>query len=321
MNSATGSQALAPSGSKQSGSEQSGPNQSGPNQLGNQSAAPLSAAGQSIGIIAGGGQFPFLIAQGARARGLKVAICGFHGHTDPELAAEADSFTLLHLGQFGKLIKFFHKAGAKQICLAGSINKPKALSLRPDWRAARIILRMRSKGDDALLRAIAAELEGEGFAIAQPADLAPGLLSPEGVLSARQPTDREWLDIRFGWSMARTLGKLDIGQCLVVREGMVVAVECLEGTDATLTRGGQLGGAGCVAVKTAKTGQDERMDLPSIGTTTMQVLIQSGFSCLALEAGKTLFFDREEALRQADAANLCVVALPPDFMADELSGE
>lgn len=274
-----------------------------------------------IGIIAGGGQFPFLIARGARARGFKVAVCGFHGHTDPALEAEADAFSLLHLGQFGKLIRFFHKHGVRQICMAGSINKPKALSLRPDWRAARIILRMRSKGDDALLRAIAAELEGEGFSIAQPADLAPGLIAPDGVLSKRRPTDAEWLDIRFGWGMSRELGRLDIGQCLVVREGMVMAVEGLEGTDATLVRGARLGGAGCVAIKTAKTGQDERMDLPSIGTQTMRVLIDGNYSCLALHAGKTLFFDREQALRMADEAGLCVISLPEDFTGDDFSAQ
>ncbi len=270
-----------------------------------------------IGIIAGSGQFPFLIAAGARAQGLSVAICGFHGHTDPALASAADAFTLLHLGQFSKLIAFFKKQHARRICMAGAISKPKALSLRPDWRAARMLMRMRHKGDDALLRTVAEELESEGLQVVQPAALAPGLLAPEGVLSARAPTGDEWLDIRFGWPMARLLGRLDIGQCLVVRQGIVMAVECLEGTDATLKRGAVLGGPGCLAIKIAKPGQDERMDLPSIGSATMDVLIEHKFAGLALQAGKTLFFDREKALALADAAGLCIVALPENFMESE----
>jgi DUF1009 family protein len=273
---------------------------------------------ETIGIIAGSGQFPFLVAQGAREAGLDVAVCGFHDNTEPSLSRAANAFTLLHLGQLSRLIAFFKKHNVRRLCMAGAINKPRALSLRPDWRAARLLLRMRSKGDDALLRAVAEEIESEGFQVVRPEILAPTLLAPEGVLSARPPTGAEWLDIRYGWPIARRLGRLDIGQCFVVREGMVVAVECLEGTDATLKRAAELGGTGCVVVKIAKPGQDERLDLPAVGTTTMEILIEGGFACLALQASKTLFFDREKALALADAAGLCVVALPEDFMRSEI---
>ena len=274
---------------------------------------------ETIGIIAGSGQFPLLVAAGAHSQGFVVAVCGFHGHTDPILAQSADAFALLHLGQFAKVIAFFKKQQVRRICMAGAINKPRALSLRPDWRAAKMLMRARHKGDDALLRAVAGELESEGFQVVQPATLAPGLLAPEGVLSARSPTGDEWLDIRFGWPIARLMGRLDIGQCLVVRQGIVMAVECLEGTDATLKRGAALGGPGCMAVKIAKPGQDERVDLPSIGSATMDALIEHKFAGLALQAGKTLFFDREKALALADAAGLCVVALPETFMETELA--
>jgi DUF1009 family protein len=276
---------------------------------------------ETIGIIAGSGQFPNLVAEGARSRNLDVAICGFHGHTDPSLENTANVFTLVHLGQFSKLIRFFKKHHVRRICFAGAINKPKALQIRPDWRAARILMRMRNKGDDALLRAAAEEFASEGLLVVQPAEFAPGLLAPEGVLSTREPTGDEWMDIRFGWPIARSMGRFDIGQCLVVRQGMVMAVECLEGTDATLARGAQLGGPGCMAIKVVKPGQDERMDLPSIGTTTMEILIANKFSGLALQASKTLFFDREKALAMADAAKLCIVALPEDFMQNETESD
>lgn len=271
---------------------------------------------ETIGIIAGRGQFPALVARGAREAGLRVVICGFHGHTDAALQGEADAFALLHLGQLGKLIDFFLAQGVRKLCFAGAISKPKALDIRPDFRAAKVLFRLRSKGDDVLLRAVMGELESEGIAVMQAATLVPGLRAPQGVLSAREPSDEEWADIRYGWPVARIVGRLDIGQCLVLKRGMVVAVEGLEGTDATLRRGGELGGAGCVALKFVKPGQDERIDLPALGSATISILAQYGYTCLALQAGKTLFFDREESIALADRHGIAVVALPDDFMID-----
>ena len=264
---------------------------------------------QRIGIIAGGGQFPRLIAQNARESGDFVAVCGFHGHSSPDLAEVADAFCLLHLGQIDKLIAFFRREGVDTLCLAGSINKPKALDLRPDWRAMRLLFKLARKGDDALLRAVLTELESEGFRVIAPSTLAPGLHCPPGQLSRTPPTPEILADIAFAWPIAASLGRYDIGQCLVVREGMVMAVECLEGTDATLRRGGELGGKGCIAVKRCKPGQEERVDLPSVGLETVRLLVDAHYACLALEAGKTLFFDLDDALALADRHGLCVVAL------------
>ena len=268
---------------------------------------------ESIGIIAGGGQFPRIVAENIRAAGHGVVICGFTGHTDDSTLACADASVMLHLGQLGKMISFFKKHGVVRACMAGSISKPKALDFRPDWRAARLVFSLRRKGDDSLLRAIIGEIEKDGIKIVSSAELAQGLLCPEGVLSLRRPSDKEWSDIRYGWPIARSLGSYDIGQCLVVREGMVIAVECLEGTDATLRRGGELGGQGCTAIKIVKPGQDERVDLPSIGLATIRNLVEGHYAALAVESGRTLFFDREEALRLADENGLCIVALHPDF--------
>ena len=269
---------------------------------------------ENIGIIAGGGQFPRLVAQEARAAGLGVVICGFQGHTDPATAECADVFELLHLGQLGRMIGFFKEHRVSRVCMAGSISKPKALDFRPDWRAAKLIFSLKKKGDDALLRAVMSDIEKDGIRIVAAADLAPGLRSPEGTLTRRAPTEDEWKDIRYGWPIARSMGAFDIGQCLIVREGMVMAVECLEGTDATIRRGAELGGQGCIAIKMVKPGQDERVDLPSVGLATIRNLIEHHYAVLAIQADKTLFFDREEALRLADENGLSVVALPDDFV-------
>ncbi|MEG1609626.1 MAG: UDP-2,3-diacylglucosamine diphosphatase LpxI [Bilophila sp.] len=263
---------------------------------------------ESIGIIAGSGQFPRLVAQDARASGYAVVMCGFFGHTDPELAVVADAFQCVHLGQFNKVIAIFREHGVRRLCMAGAISKPRALDIRPDLRAAKILFSLRGKGDDALLRAIMADLEAEGFAIMQASELSTSLRCPSGVLTKRHPTEEEWGVIEHGWPIAETMGRFDIGQCLVVKDGMVLAVECLEGTDATLRRGATLGGEGCIALKMAKPGQDERVDLPSIGLNTIELLLECKYSCLAIQAGKTLFFDRAAALELADKHGLCVVA-------------
>ena len=268
---------------------------------------------ENIGIIAGGGQFPRLVAHDARAAGMGVFICGFQGHTDPSTADCADVFEMLHLGQLNRMIQFFQGHGVHHVCMAGTINKPRALDFRPDWRAAKIVFSLRNKGDDALLRAIISELEKEGISVVASADLAPGLRCPAGVLTTCAPSEDTWKDIRYGWPIARTMGTYDIGQCIVVRQGMVMAVECLEGTDATIKRGAELGGEGCTAIKMVKPGQDERVDLPSIGLTTVRHLVAHHYAALAIHAGKTLFFDREQALALADEHGLVIVALNDDF--------
>ena len=264
---------------------------------------------ETIGIIAGSGQFPVLAARMARASGLRVAICGFQGYTDPELGQEADDFTLLPLGKLSKIMAVFKRAGVKRLCMAGAIDKPRALHFRPDWRTARVLLRTIGQGDDALLRAFARELESEGFEVIQTALLVPGLAAPQGVLTRRHPTAVEWENICYGWRIARTIGRLDIGQCVVVRRTMVMAVECLEGTDETLRRGARLGGKGCVAIKILKPGQDRRLDQPALGLTTIKVLVENGFTCIAYEADGALLFDREECIALADAHNLCLIGL------------
>jgi len=267
-----------------------------------------------LGIIAGKGQFPVLVARGAREMGFPVAMVGFSGHTDPSIAAEADAFAMLHLGQVSKLVEFMHRHGVTEICFAGAISKPKALDLRPDVRAMKLLFSLRGKGDDALLRAVADELASEGLTVVSPAKFAPSLLAPAGVRTKRAPSSEEWDDIRFAWPVARTMGRLDIGQLVVVRSGIIAAVEALEGTDAALERGGSLGGPGCTAVKIFKPGQDNRMDQPAIGPNTLRVMAKHQYACLAYQAKDALFFDLEKAVRIADAANIAVIGIDPGEM-------
>jgi hypothetical protein len=260
-----------------------------------------------LGIIAGEGQFPFLVAEGARSLGKAVVAVGFRGHTRKELETHVDRMQWVRLGQLGKLLRFFKRHGACEIVFAGGINKPRALSIRPDFHAARLLLALRSRTDNALLEAVAQSMAKRGMRAVSPLKYAPGLQTPEGVLGSRRPLKRESGDIEYGWPLAKELGRLDIGQCLVVRERMVVAVEALEGTNATILRAGELAGPGCVVIKTFKPGQEQHIDQPAVGLSTIETMIRSGASCLAIEAGQSLFFDRDKALSLAEEHGIAIV--------------
>ena len=275
----------------------------------------MTALQERIGIIAGAGQFPELVARGARAEGLTVVMCGFVGHTDPAIQAEADIFEMLHLGALSKLIKYFTANGVTRVCFAGAINKPKALDVRPDFRAAKVLFKVRSKGDDVLLRGVLDELESEGLQIVQAAELVPGLRGGSGVLTKGKLSEKQIDALKYGVPIGEAIGRMDIGQCIVVREHMVVAVECLEGTDATLRRGATLGGKGCVAIKLVKPNQDDRIDLPALGLNTVKNLVEGEYSCLAYYAGKTLFFDQEASIKLAEENGLAIVGLDEEFIA------
>lgn len=265
-----------------------------------------------LGIVAGKGQFPVIVARNARERGMFVAMAGLHGHTDPAIEKEADAFVMLHLGQIGKLIEFMHRHNVKNLCFAGAVSKPKALDIRPDMKAVKILFSLRGRGDDALLRALADELARENLTVISAAAFAPSLVAPLGVQTKRGPTGEEWDDVRFAWPIAQTVGRLDIGQLVVVQSGIIAAVEAIEGTDAALERGGTLGGAGCVAVKLFKPGQDNRMDQPALGPKTIRIMAEYKYTCLAYQARDALFFDIDESVRIADAAGIAIVGLNAD---------
>ncbi len=270
---------------------------------------------ETVGLIAGGGQFPFLIADEAGAAGLRVVAVGFSGHTDVSLAGRVDAWSELHLGQLSKLFRFFKDQGVSRVVFAGAVSKPKAMDVRPDFKAVKLLFKLKTKGDDALLRAVADELESEGMRVVSPLELVPGIATPAGVLTSRRPRKHEWEDLEYAWPRARAMGRMDIGQSLIVKSGMVVAVEGLEGTDEALLRAGRLAGPGCVAVKVLKPGQDERIDLPAAGETTIETMIQAKAACLGIEAGHSVFFNMRESLSRADAAGISVVGLSDQVLA------
>jgi len=263
-----------------------------------------------IGLIAGNGRFPLLFAENARRLGYRVSAVALSGEADPALERAVDRIHWVVLGQLGKLIKAFKQDGVRQAVMVGGVRKTHLFSdVKPDLRSLALLRRVTIPKDDALLRAIAAELEDEGIRIRESTFGLDGLLVENGTLTRRGPTRKERRDIEFGWEMAEAVGRLDIGQCVVVKDCVVVAVEAVEGSDDAIRRGGKLARGGAVVVKRFKPQQDRRFDLPAVGPGTIQAMIESGAAVLAIEAGKAVFLDREEAIEAADEAGIAIVGV------------
>lgn len=264
---------------------------------------------ESIGIIAGNSQFPILFARAAREDGLKTVAVAFSGETDPALEEAADVVVWTRLGQLGKLIQTFKKAGISRAVMCGGIKKTRMFhDIMPDFKALSLLPRIKNMADDGILRTLAEVLEKEGITILPSHQLVPGLLAGQGQYGKRGPSDKENTDIDLGWQVFETLGLLDIGQAQVWKDKVLVAVEAIEGTDACILRGGQLAGPGGVVIKRCKPNQDMRFDLPSVGEQTIITMIEAQASCLCIEAGKTLVFDRQAMIKLADEHNICIIA-------------
>lgn len=269
----------------------------------------------TIGLIAGGGQFPLLIAEAARKHGRRVVAVAHLDETDPRLTERVDDIVWIKLGQLGRLIKAFRSRDVREALMAGTITKKKMFdNIRPDFKGLAIMSRLAFFHDDDILRAVASELDREGVAIVSSTRFLPELIAPEGCLTARRPSRAEMDDIRFGWKMAKSLGQMDIGQCVVVRKRTVLAVEAIEGTDAAILRGGELAREKAVVVKVSKPNQDLRFDAPSVGLGTIRTLSRVKGAVLAVEAGKTLLFDKETMIAEADKNRIAVISLrtPPE---------
>ncbi len=265
---------------------------------------------QKIGIIAGNGEFPIEFAKAAKEKGMTVVAVAHEGETRPELAETVDTIIWVRVGQLGKLIKAFKDHGVHDVLMAGGIRKTHLFSgAMPDLRGAALLARLIAKKDDSILRGVAAELESEGITVRESTLYLDNLLAPAGILTRRRPSREEQGDIEFGWQMAKEIGRLDIGQTVVVKQRSVVAVEAAEGTDETIRRGGGLCRSGAVVVKICKPGQDLRFDLPATGLRTIETMEEVHASCLAVEAGKTIMMQREAVLQRADRAGISIVAL------------
>jgi len=264
----------------------------------------------NIGIIAGGGQFPLLFVEAARRAGRTVMVVAHRGETAPEVAAAADAVCWVKLGQLGKVISFFKSNRVTETVFLGSITKTQIFrDVLPDLKGLTLWNKIDRRQDDAILRAVAGALEKEGITVRESTLYLRHLLFPAGVLTRRKPTREQREDIEFGWRNARAIGALDIGQCVVVRNRTVLAVEAIDGTDATIRRGGLLAKEKAVVVKVRKPGQDFRFDLPATGLTTITTLRSVGAAVLAVEAGQSLLFDPEAMVREADAAGIVVVGV------------
>jgi hypothetical protein len=263
-----------------------------------------------VGLIAGNGRFPLIFAHTARAEGVVVVAVAHEGETLPALAGVVDHLTWIKVGELGRMIQVFRDAGIDRVVMAGGIRKAALFEhFAPDDRGMQFLARLGSLGDDTLLRGLARELETEGIRVVESTLFLSSLLSPAGALTKEVPDDAQWADIRHGFAVAKAIGRWDIGQSVVVQSGIVLAVEAIEGTDATIQRGGR---SGAVVVKVSKPQQDLRFDVPAIGPETVRVCTAAGIAVLALEAGKTLLLDQDELLQLADAHALSIVGVETD---------
>lgn len=267
---------------------------------------------ERIGLIAGNGLLPHLFARAARARGLEVVAVAHKGEADPALEREVDQLHWVRLGQVDRIVRTLRKAGVARAVMAGGIGRVRAFTeARPDLGALRILARLRAVRDDALLRAIADYFERKGVTIVAPTDFLPEALCPEGHLAGPALSAAQERDVRLGFEVAGLLGRADVGQTVVVRDGHVLALEAVEGTDACIRRGGEVGGRGAVVVKRCKPGQDTRFDLPACGPRTVAVLREAGGKVLALEAGRTVLLDAPALFRDAAEAGISLVGVRP----------
>jgi len=267
-------------------------------------------AAERIGLVAGSGRLPLLVAEAARARGLAVVAVAHRGETDPALESRVASLTWVRVGQVDRILRALRAGGVERAVMAGGLGKVHALSnARPDLGAIRILSRLRSLGDDGLLRAVAGYFEDRGVRVVAATELLPEVLAPEGHLAGPKLNPAQRADAELGAQVARALGRADVGQTVVVKGGAVLAVEAVEGTDATLRRAGELGGRGGVVVKLCKPGQDERFDLPAVGEKTLEVMREAGLSALVVEARRTVLLDAAALFRAADRLGISIEAM------------
>ena len=262
---------------------------------------------EHLGLIAGNGIFPILFAKEARERGYRITAVAHIGETRDEIDGAVDSLTWVRVGQLGKMIRSFQAAGVRRAVMAGGINKVGSLfSLRPDWRGLKFLGRAASMGDDALLRGIAEEFESAGIEIVSSTLFLEHIVVSEGHIAGTEPDSKAMADIETGRRVLAATGGLDIGQSVVIENGVVLAVEAVDGTDATIERGGKLGKGQAVVVKAAKVNQDLRFDVPAVGPETIDMMARSGAKTLALEAGRTIILDGDKLAQKAEAAGVAV---------------
>jgi DUF1009 family protein len=264
------------------------------------------------GMIAGNGRFPFLVLDGARREGVELAVAAIREETDEQIERVAQNLEWISVGRLGGLIKFFKRQQVTHVVMAGQVRHVQIFKLNalPDLRMARMLARLKRRNTDALIGAVAEELEREGMILIDSTTFIKPLLAQAGTLTRRSPTRHEQADIDYGLHVARELARLDLGQTIVVKDQAVVALEAMEGTDATIRRASELvRGRPLTVIKVAKPNQDMRFDVPVIGPATIETLRACRVTAMSVSSGKTLIFDRDEALAEADRARIAIVGI------------
>jgi DUF1009 family protein len=265
------------------------------------------------GLIAGNGQFPFLVLEAARSRGIEMVVAAIREEASPELETRAKRLHWLGLGELSRLISVFKNEGVNRAVMAGQVRHNQIFSsIRPDWKLLQVLLSLREKNTDALIGAVAKVLSSEGIELENSTLFLQPLLAGEGVLTRRAPNEEELRNIDYGLKIARELGRLDLGQSVVVADQACVALEAMEGTDAVIRRAGELAsGKPLTVVKVSKARQDMRFDVPVVGIPTIQTMREARATALSIDAGKTLIFDRQQMLAVADDAGITIVGTLP----------
>src|ERR1041385_7347571 len=278
------------------------------------------ALNQKLGLIAGNGRFPLLVLEAARAQGFEVVVAAIKEEARPDIESRgAAAVHWLSLGELSKLIDTFHREGVTRAVMAGQVKHKQIFSgITPDWNLAKLLFSLGTRNTDSLLGAVANVLAEEGITLENSTSLLEPLLTKAGVLTKRAPSEAEKKDIEYGRNVARQLAQYDIGQTVVIAEAAAVAVEAMEGTDATIERAGQIMASvgkddstlsrALTVIKIAKPNQDMRFDAPVIGVKTIETMQKTGSTCLALDAGKCLLLDGDAIITAADQANISIVA-------------
>ena len=265
------------------------------------------------GLIAGNGRFPFLVLEGARSQGIEMAVIALKEEASAELESSVKRLHWVSLGELSKAIDLMHREGVTRAVMAGQVKHSKIFSsIRPDWKLAKLLFSLPRKNTDSLIGAVARVLEDEGIRLVDSTLFLKPLVPEAGVLTKRAPDEREAADIAYGLGVARQISAMDIGQTVVISDCACVAVEAMEGTDETIARAARIAdGRSLVVVKVSKPGQDMRFDVPVVGLPTIEQMKSARATALALDAGRTLLFDRAKLLEQADAAGIAIQAFPP----------
>ncbi|HBO44745.1 MAG TPA: DUF1009 domain-containing protein [Planctomycetaceae bacterium] len=283
--------------------------------------AGVGRAPRRVGLLAGWGRYPFVIARSLKRQGVEVYCLGVSGHAEPGLDEICDDYEWIGLCKIGRAVRYFKRHGITEVAMLGKIHKValfqpwRWLKHLPDWKAVQtfaphFLTRRKDCRDDTLLVALVEAFAAEGIHFGPPTDYSPELLVEEGILTRRSPSAAQWRDIEFGWEIAKEMGRLDIGQSIVVKDQAIIAVEAVEGTDECIRRAGALCRVGgFTVVKVAKPCQDMRFDVPTVGRQTLQRMIEAGGSVLAVEAGRTILLQEPEVIAMANQNGLSVVSL------------